>query len=63
MIVRNLIKGGDSVFVTKKEYDELENKVKVLENIIYNMQYHMIQLQQEINELKNPEKKEPVYFG
>jgi prefoldin subunit 5 len=63
MIVRNLIKGGDSVFVTKKEFDELENKVKVLENIIHNMQYHMIQLQQEINELKNPEKKEPVYFG
>jgi hypothetical protein len=49
------------VFVSKKELEELKNKLKEQENLIHNMQYHLIQLQQEINELKKP--KEPAYFG
>ncbi len=61
MSVKNLIKGGDFVFVTKKEFDELKKKVEDQEQIIQNMSYHLIQLQQEINELKKP--NEPNYFG
>ncbi|WP_153124663.1 hypothetical protein [Peribacillus tepidiphilus] len=49
------------MFVTKKEFDELKKKVEDQEQIIQNMSYHLIQLQQEINELKKP--NEPNYFG
>jgi uncharacterized coiled-coil protein SlyX len=49
------------MFVSKKEFQQLENKVKEQDNIINNMSYHLVQLQQELNELKKP--KEPNYFG
>ncbi|MFS0776252.1 hypothetical protein ABC255_09620 [Neobacillus sp. 3P2-tot-E-2] len=49
------------MFISKKEFEKLENKVKEQDNIINNMSYHLVQLQQEINELKKP--KEPNYFS
>lgn len=49
------------MFASKKELEELKNKVKEQDNIINNISYHLVQLQQELNELKTP--NEPNYFG
>jgi len=49
------------MWVSKKEFEELKKKVEEQNNILDNMSFHMIKMQEEINELKKP--KEPNYFG
>lgn len=47
------------MLATKKEVEELKNKVANQEILIQNLQYQIIQLQEEMNEIK----QEPSYFS
>ncbi|MBM7585841.1 cell division septum initiation protein DivIVA [Bacillus pakistanensis] len=53
------------MFATKKEIEELnkkvDEKIKEQDKTINELGFHLIQLQEEVNELKKP--KEPTYFG
>jgi prefoldin subunit 5 len=49
------------MFISKKEFETLKNKVEQQEQLLQQMMYHINQLAQEINELKKP--KEPNYFS
>ncbi|WP_157452377.1 hypothetical protein [Bacillus sp. J33] len=49
------------MFVSKKEYEELKNKVEQQDKLLHEMIYHITDLAKEVNELKKP--KEPNYFG
>lgn len=49
------------MIVSKKEFEALKKKVDEQEQIINNMSFHLVQMQQEINEMKKP--KKDVYFG
>jgi cell division septum initiation protein DivIVA len=49
------------MFVSKKEHEELKKEIKEQDKIINELGFHLIQLQEEVNELKKP--KEPTYFG
>jgi len=49
------------VFSSKKKVAELEKKVDTLEQIMNGMSFHMVKMQTEINDLKQP--KEPKYLA
>jgi len=49
------------VIVPKKEYEALKKKVNEQEVILSNMSFHLVQMQQELDELKKP--KEPGYLA
>ncbi|MBO1515597.1 hypothetical protein [Metabacillus bambusae] len=49
------------MFVFKKDYKLLENKVQEQDKLLHEMMYHLNQLAQELQELKKP--KEPGYFA
>lgn len=48
------------MIVSKKDYEALKKKVDEQEQMLNNMSFHLVQLQQEVNGLKRP--KEPTYF-
>lgn len=46
------------MFVSKREHEELKEKVTELEKLTGQLMHNMIEMQKEMNE-----KKEPNYFG
>lgn len=48
------------MFVSKKDYDLLKNKVEEQDKLLHEMIYHVNELANQVNELKQP--KEPSYF-
>jgi prefoldin subunit 5 len=49
------------MFVSKKEFENLQKEIKELKEIVSHLTQRSFYLEQEINELKKP--SEPNYFG